>query len=129
MSYYSIGTGHDVALVDLDLIDPQPRALGVRPTRRTYAASGAVIEEGNYVELEWNLIGTVAQWLSLLSQFGLGASDALTSEVTIRVPDYSFGYTRYNGLAIRPEIGREVQRTGYFIRSVKIVVRDLEWLA
>ena len=123
MTTYKVKDGHDQAEIDLVLIDPQPRSTGVRVTRRTHAAGGAVIEEGKYIELIWDIVPTANAWNALLNQFGLGA--VLTNEVTVYVPDPQFYYTRYNGTAIRPEIGQDVQRTGYFIRNVTILVRDL----
>ena len=123
MSYYSVGTGHDVALVDLDLLDPQPTSTGVQATRRVYAASGAIVEEGYYIELVWNVIPSPAVWNSILNQFGVGGE--FTAEVTVRVPNKGFAFTRYNGTAVRPDIGKEVVREGYFIRNVKLLVRDL----
>ena len=126
MSYYSVATGHDVAEIDLDLITPQPRSTGVQAARRTYAASGAVVEEGNYIILQWNLISSVAVWNQLLNQFGLGS--ALSAEVTVRVPNHQFGYTRWNGLAIRPQIGVDVQRTNFYIRNVRMVIRNMVYI-
>lgn len=122
MSYYSYGTGHDVALVDMTLFSPQPRSLGVQPTRRVYTASGAVIEEGYYVELLWNVL-PASKWNTLINALGLGG--ALYAEVTIRIPNHQFAYTRYNGTAVRPQIGSEVMRQGYFLRNVSILVRDM----
>lgn len=127
MSYYTVKTGHDQPEIDLVLMTPQPRSTGVQAARRSYAASGAVIEEGNYIILVWNVIGSIAAWNVLINQFGLGA--ALSAEVTIRVPNHQFGYTRWNGTAVRPQIGVDVQKTGYFIRNVRMVIRDMVYIA
>ena len=123
MSSYSVKTGHDAALLDLVSMTPQPRSTGVQVARRGYAASGAVIEEGNYIILQWSVINSVTDWNTLLSQFGLGS--ALYAEVTVYAPNHLFSYTRYNGTAIRPQIGVDVQRTNFFIRNVCMVIRDM----
>lgn len=125
MSSYRVKTGHDQALVDLVAMAPQPRSEGVLRVRRTYAAGGAVIEEGRYIELVWDLVGTIAAFQALLTQFGLGV--ALTSEVTIYAPEQYYAYNRFNGTAIRPELGRDVSRNTYFIRNITILVRDLTY--
>lgn len=126
-SAYKVKTGFDQAAIDLVLMTPQPRSEGVLKVRRTYAASGAVIEEGSYIELVWDLVGGIAAFQTLLGQFGLGV--ALTSEVTIYVPEVYYAYNRFNGIAVRPELGRDVSRNNYFIRNITILVRDLSYAA
>jgi hypothetical protein len=60
----------------------------------------------------------------MLAQFGL--TSANTALVTISVPGIDYAMTRYNGLVIRPEKGKDVRRENYFLRDVTLVVRDLE---
>lgn len=127
-SGYKIKDGFDEALIDLVLLSPQPRSTGVQVARRTFAAGGAVVEEGKYIELIWDLVGDISAYQSLLTQFGLGAG-ALINEITLYVPEYNFAYNRYNGVAVRPEIGRDVARSNYFIRNITILVRDLSYAA
>lgn len=124
MPSYLIAEGHNVALLDLDAISPQPRSEGLKAARRTYSPDGSVHEEGLYIELEWGLLGSATAYQALLTQFGLDA--AATAAVTIYCPGPDYSYARYNGTAVRPEVGRDVRRRGYFIRDVIILVRGLE---
>lgn len=122
---YRVGIGHDLADGGLTTIQPQPRCLGVQQTRRSYAASGDVYEEAAWAELVFNVLNTEADYLTLLTYFGLDAS--LTSLVTVRLPSQFFTNTLYNATAVRPDHGREVGRD-YFVKDVTILLRDLEQL-
>lgn len=119
---YKVAIGHDVALMSLTDIDPQPRSAGVRPTRRSYAASGLVYDEGLYVELEWSVVGNATEYQALLAQFDL--DDLVSANVTIYCRNDLFAFQRYNGRCIRPEPGRSVD-WNVFPRGIKIVVKDL----
>lgn len=119
MSTYKVATGSSVALVSLALIVPQPASPGVKASRRTYSADGAIHDEGLHIVLEWGVIGTPTILTALLTQFGLNA--ATSAAVTVYVPNQIHAYTRYNGTAMRPEVSRE----SYFLRGIQIVVRDL----
>ena len=121
---YRVMTGHDVPLVDLQPLVAQGRSDGVRATSRTYGADGSLYEEGLYVELEFSVLADAAEYLALLTQFGLDA--ALTQPVTLLAFDPFFRPARYNGTAVRPEIGPEGSWRNYFLRAVTILVRDLE---
>lgn len=123
MTTYKVKTGHDQALVDLADIAPQARSTGIRYTKRTYSADGAVHTAGPYVELEFDLVGNATQYLALLTQFGLHAS--LNADVTVYVKDDLFAWGRYNGVAVRPETGREVVWTRFFPRRIVILVKEL----
>lgn len=127
MSDYRIGTSHDMALENLTAITPQPRSEGVRPARRTYAASGAVVEENLYIELIWDVVGSPTAYQALLTQFGLDSAN--TAAVTIYVPGPGYTYARFNGTAVRPEVGRDIVRRNYFLRNLTILVRQLEEIA
>lgn len=119
---YKIAEGHGVALVSLTDLAPQPRSAGVKHTRRTFAASGVVYDEGAYVELEWSAIGSAAAYQALLAQFGL---DTLVSaNVTVYARNEQYAWTRYNGRAVRPMPGDGVD-WDIFLRDVMIVIRDL----
>lgn len=121
---YKVATGYDVPLVDLDSIDPQPRSKGVQITQRSFASSGSVNNQGFFIELEWSAIMTEAEYLALMTQFGLHA--AYSAAVTIYVPNSLYVEQRLNGRALRPEIGKDADRNNQFIRNVTIIVRDLE---
>ena len=124
MSTYKVADTHDVALVSLVDVDPQPTSEGIRVTRRNYGADGSVYDEGKYVELAFTVLGGVTQYQGLLNQFGVQSS--LTNEVTVYVRDETFAWVRMNGIAVRPEIGRDVQWQRYFPRSITILVKNLE---
>lgn len=119
MSTYKIATGHNVALLSLTAISPQPTSPGVKATRRTFSADGALHDEGLYIILEWSFVEDGTDLSTLLTQFGLAA--ATTANVTIYCPNQVHAYTRYNGVAVRPEVARD----NYFLRNVQIVIKDL----
>lgn len=123
MSTYRVKDGHDEALEDLVVISPQPTSPGIQPTRRTFAANGAVYDEGKYVPLEFNVIESASAYQSLLSQFGV--QSATTNEVTVYVRDETFAWVRMNGTAVRPEPGRDVRWSKFFPRDITILIKDL----
>lgn len=123
MTTYRVADGHDVALVNLDDIDPQPRSTGIQSARRTYAADGSVYDEGQYIELEFPSILTASEYQSMLSQ--MGVEDVLTNDVTVYVRDETFAWVRKNGVAVRPEPGQDV-RWLTAPRGITLLIRDLE---
>lgn len=123
MSTYKVADGHDVALISLNEVVPQPKSEGIKATRRTFAADGTVYDEGRYVELEFGMVPSVTEYQTLLSAFGV--QTALTNDVTVYVRDETYAWVRCNGTAVRPEPGRDV-RWAYFPRSVTLLVKDLE---
>lgn len=124
MTDYAAKTGSNVALVSLTTLDPQPHSDGIKCTRRAYGADGTVIEEGLYVELEWNVVKDPTQYQAILTVFGLSASVKMAA-VTVYVPDQTRAFVRMNGNAIRPEVGRDMVYNNAHPRNVTIVVRDL----
>lgn len=124
MSDYRVGkAGHDIVLGSLTVLDPQPSTEGVQPTRRTFAASGSVLDEGLFVEFEYSALEDVNAYTGMLTDFGL--DDALTNEVTVYVRTEYYEYKRYNGTAVRPEMGRDVRWRQYFPRDAVVLVKDL----
>jgi len=124
MTTYRVADGHDVALESLNVLDPQPRSEGIKPTRRTFGGDGIPVDEGEYVELVYSMVGSATEYQSILNSFGV--QSAISNQVTVYVRDETFAWTRQNGLAIRPEPGRDVRWSNYFPRDVVILVRDLE---
>lgn len=124
MSTYRVGIGHNIALGSLAIINPQPTSRGVQVARRTYGLDATVVEEGRYIELVFGVLEQPSDYLALLAQFGLSASVA-KSNVTVYAPNAVWGFARYNGVAIRPEVGAGVTWENYFLRNVVILVRDL----
>ena len=120
---YRVADGHDVALVDLNVLDPQPRSEGIKPTRRTFGGDGTPYDEGKYVELLYSVVSSVTEYQAILDSFGV--KTAGSNEVTVYVRDATFAWTSQNGLAIRPQPGQDVRWTNFFPRDVVILVRDL----
>lgn len=123
MTTYKAADGHNIVLGSLIDLDPQPATVGIQSTRRVHSGSGSVLDEGKYIELKWNTLGTVAQYQAILT--ALGISSALTNEITIYVQDETFAWVRMNGTAVRPEQGRGVQRRMPFVYNITILVKDL----
>lgn len=122
MSDYRAKAGHDENLIDLVVLDPQPTTVGLEYTRVTPAASRAVVREGPFVRFLYSAL-TESDFTSVLGQFDLTNNE--TANVTIYAVDELYGPQRYNGLAVRPAIGRNGARRDYFVRDVEILVRDL----
>lgn len=125
MAKYSVSVGLDVASEDLVVINPQCRSDGVKYLRRMNAASGAVSDQGAYIELEWSILGNAAAYVALLTQFGL--DEATTSPVTIFVRDEFWSFNIYNGLAKRPSSSQD-RNWAIFPRDIVILITNLEQL-
>lgn len=123
MTTYRVADGHDVVLESLNVLSPQPRSEGIKPTRRTFGGDGTPYDEGKYVELLYSMVSSASDYQSILSSFGI--QNAGSNEVTVYVRDETFAWTRQNGLAIRPQPGEDVRWNQYFPRDVVILVRDL----
>lgn len=123
MTYLVSATGYNVALVSLAPVSPQCRSTGVQSTRRSYAADSSVHDEGRYIELIFDIIPNATVYQALLTQFGV--VNVLTCPVTIYAPDERYSPTRMNGIAVRPEVGKDQASRNYFIRNVTILVKDL----
>lgn len=122
-SNYRAAPGHGIALLSLVLIDPQPASAGFKVTERSYGLSGAVYQQAPYIELVWSMIETPTQYASILSQFGL--TSVLYANVTVYIPNAAYTYARYNGIAVKPEIGKDGARSNYFLRDFVILIKDL----
>lgn len=120
---YKVSIGVNVDEGDLVAVAPQPKSEGVKYTRRTLGADGTIHQEGPYLELEYNALESAQQYRDLLAQFGLDA--ATTGPVTILARDEQYASDRYNGLAVRPEPGRD-NGWSYFPRNVTILIRNLQ---
>lgn len=123
MTVYSVAIGHNVAVELVEPIVPQPRTVGRLTGLRTFAANGAVHDQAIFVELVWDVIDGEVQYQDLLEQFGLDT--ATTANVTLIARDATYGWMRYNGVAVRPEIGRDGAWERFFLRDVRIVVNRL----
>lgn len=124
MTTYRVADGFDVPLLSLTTISPQPSSEAAKPLRRTYGGSGAVYDEGLYIELEWSVLESQTEYQALLVAF-FGAGYAATNEITLYAPSPQGQFQRYNGIAVLPENGRDVRRREYFWRELAIVVKGL----
>jgi hypothetical protein len=120
---YSAGDGHNVPLDDLTELVPQPSSAGVKVTRRSHAPE-PLQDEFKYLELEWSALGSVTEFQSVLSQ--LGVLSAIENDVTVTAKDETLGWQRFNGTAVRPQMGSDVRHERYFIRNLVILVKYLE---
>lgn len=120
---YLVAAGHGVALVSLVAINPQPRGGGVMPVQRNYSVGGDVHEIGKWAQLEWDALEDGAEYLALLTQFGLNS--ALNSLVTVYLRNEFYAPARYNATAIRPEMGADIVWNDYFPRNIKMILKDL----
>lgn len=128
---YRVGVGHDVVLGSLFVLSPQPDpGNGIQVTRRIYNADGTVTDQGRYIEFTWSAYTTAADYVTLLSKFGLSASVS-SAAVTVYVRDETYTAVRMNGTAIRPIPGESVKWGDIQSRPLDIVilVKDLETAA
>ncbi len=121
---YLLGLGHDVALESLLALVPQPSTVGYQYASRSYAASGAIIDELPHVEFRYVSLGhTVARYRTLLTQFGL--LTAKTALVTVYIQDENYDWVLRNGTAVKPQIGSDGEREHFFLRGFVFIVKDL----
>lgn len=122
---YKVKIGYDVPTVNLDPVAPQPKSDGVRATQRMHTGNGLIFEQGLYVELVFGALGTVAQYQALLGQFNLSTFNV--APVTIAVRSERLVTTRYNGTAVRPDLGNDAHWS-FMPRDVVILIKNLEAL-
>lgn len=114
-------SGWNIALVSLVAPDPLPESGMVMPVQRNYGASGIPHEIGLYAELKWPLIETEADYLAMLTSIGLNS--ALSNQITLYVRDFALQWHRYNGIAIRPEAGRDVSWRYFAVNTTMRVIK------
>lgn len=124
MAQYLVAQTHDQPFANLNVITPQPYSPGVQIVQRNLAVSGKAKDVGLWIPLQWDVIDTATVYSTLLGLFGLSAS-VTEAEVTIWCPDRLFTFNRFNGLAVLPQPGDDVQRANYFIRDLTIRVKNL----
>ena len=120
---YKVLLGTDQPLIDLVAIDPQPRSDGLRYGRVSHTGAGGMVLELPWIELAWDVIESADDYESLLTQFGL--NNSTSEDVTITLPNELFAEVRFNGKALRPVVGETVTRRDFYIRDVRIIVRNL----
>lgn len=123
MADYRAALGHDIALVSLTVLNPQPTSGGIIPTQRTYGISGKAHEMAPHAILEWSMVKDATQYDTILDFFGLAA--ALNAPVTVYLRNHLFVYARYNATAYRPLIGTDAAWANYWLRNVRVVLTNL----
>lgn len=121
---YLVAEGHDVALVSLTALDPQPTTRGVQFTERVFNLDGSFTQIGPYCELLFPPLESGDDYLALLAQFGLDDEDS--NPVTVYLRNNRLQWTRYNATAMLPGIGQEGAWQDYFMRNVVILLTALE---
>jgi hypothetical protein len=95
----------------------------VQSTRRTFAADSSVYDEAKWVELVWDFVENPTDYAALLTLFGVNS--VLYANVTVYVRNELFAFARYNGIAVRPQPGVDMEWSQFFVRNLKILVKDL----
>ena len=124
-SDYRVADGFDVALVSLTVLNPQPKSNGVQFTSRSFAADGTPTNQGPFIELVWTALSN-ANYDTIMTAFGL--TSAYHNDVTIYARDENWDYSRFNGKAIKPNIGED-RDWDIFPRDMRILIRNLEALS
>ncbi len=124
MATYRIADGFDVPLLSLTVLTPQPRSEGIRPARRVYGGDGSVYDDPYFIELEWDIIGSDADYQALIDTI-FGVARPSSNEVTVYCRNQYDAFARYNGIAVSPANGRDVRRRNSFRRDLAIVIKEL----
>lgn len=124
---YMVGIGHDLDVLDMDYVTPEPKGEPIGPIERFYGASGVHHDQGLYLKLHWDFINTPTEYQTLLGLFDLNSNE--TAEVTVYARNDRFYVRKYNGLAHRPEPNTDVKHNNFFIRDVDIYITDLVEIA
>lgn len=124
MSYPRVDTGHNVPLISLDRITPEPSTSPVTPAARDYGAGGGVYDQGYFVVLRWDFVEDEAEYLALLSMFNLDLSKY--EAVTVYVKNDLLQWQRFNGYAQRPQPQEDMDWKNFFPRDIEITIVDLE---
>lgn len=120
---YLILAGHDQPLEDLLPVVGQCSSIGLQYTRRQFAASGIVVDELPFIELNFSTLN-ITRYQALLTQTGLLV--ATTGPVSVYIPDQNFNWILRNGTAVKPEIGTDGQRTNYWLKDFTFLVKSLQ---
>jgi len=124
MSDYRIATGHDVALVSLTVLTPQPEGRPMRATQRTYGLSRDVYDIAPYCEWIFRSIPNQAAYGALLTTLGLATLS--NAAVTIYTRNQRLVYQRFNAEVVLPQMGTDGDWSNVFLRGITFRFTELE---
>lgn len=124
MSDYRIAEGHDVALVSLNVMSPQPEGRPVRSTINPYGLSRASYSIAPYCEWVFSTIPNQAAYDAILAQMGLDSINKV--DVTIYTRGPRLTYIRYNATVTLPAMGQDADWSQFFLRNVTFRFTNLE---
>lgn len=123
MSTYRVATGHNVALVSLTVLSPQPDpGEGIQYASVVRVADGTLVRQGPYIDFTWTMLEE-ASFTTITTLFGVdsAATSADAVNVTVYVRDVNYSnWVRMNGKAQRPFPGIGVN---WNVRPNDIVIR------
>ena len=99
---------------------------GIQYPRTVDTSSGLTYQDGKpFVILRFPDIMTPADWVDTIGRCGL--STTKSGEVTLHIPgENKKTYVNYNGIAVRPEYGRDLSFRYVHYQRPSIIVRRLE---
>lgn len=97
---YEVATGFDNS-GSLAKLDPQPASPGIASNDRKHSVALTPYDAGQYTTLEYNGALPVDDLVSVLSQLGL--TNAISSEVTLRLNSDVRTWTNKNCVIIKPQ--------------------------
>jgi hypothetical protein len=124
-SDYRVAVGHNIALVSLAVVSPQPTSQGLQFTRQINYGDGHVLNQGAYVEWNYGVVKDAAQYVAIMEYFDFEVLATESQNVTIYTRNELYTYRRYNGVAHRPA----TTWNNFRPRNVVIRITHLELLA
>lgn len=128
MTLYAYGNGHNVADGSLTDADPQPRTPGILYPELIVSLSGKAFNDGSpFTEWEYRFL-TYEVADDIFDGLGISESNP-SNTVTIRQPDNSETWYRYNATALYPQRNETISRLrGEKYGDIKIRFINLERL-
>ena len=122
---YQIVDGYDNAGTLAD-VDPQPKSGGLMYPERIAALDGTEFDDGLlYTDWVYTML-TAAQYDSLLTAFGLAS--AITNEVTVKTITDDRTFANYNGMVVKPRMGKDVKYNRGFYHDARFRIKHMEAL-
>lgn len=122
-----IADGHNIALLSLVAVDPQPEAQPVQFVQMRYGLSGVPHFQGGFCLWRHMVLEDEDQVLAVLTQYGLHNADY--NDVTIYTPDPRTQMARYNARVVLYEPGTDLNWNDFSPRGLVVHFTRLERLA